>query len=264
MISMSFPKKKNLLPVNFYTGTSGLQLPVKNKSLYPEEFQDKSRLTYYGSLMNSIEINSSFYKLPRQATVARWASEVPEGFRFTFKLSKEITHCKELFFEPEMVDRFMEVIDAVEEKRGCVLVQFPPSVRIGQMGQLGLLMEALREADPDYRWNIAFEFRHDSLYHEDLYQMLEDKGMAMVIHDKKSVASPMLESDLPFVYLRFHGPEGSYRGSYEEDVLSEYATYISEWLSGGKTVYTYFNNTMGEALPNLFTLWEFLHDRDSF
>ncbi len=255
---MSFLTTKILQPDNFYSGTSGLQLPVKNKLFYPEQFQDKSRLCYYGSLVNSIEINSSFYKLPRQATVARWATEVPDNFRFTFKLSKDITHCKELLFDSELIGQFFEVISAVEEKRGCVLVQFPPSVRINHIAQLGSLMETIRECDPEYKWNTAFEFRHESLYHKDIYQMLEDNGMAMVIHDKKPAASPMLESELPFVYLRFHGPEGSYRGSYEEDVLSEYATYVNEWLSEGKQVYTYFNNTMGEALPNLFTLRQLL------
>lgn len=259
---MSLDKRAKPYPYNFYGGTSGLQLPVKNKLFYPEEFQDRSRLCYYGSLMNSIEINSSFYKNPRKATVARWASEVPDGFKFTFKLSKDITHSKELLFDPELVPQFMEVINGVEEKRGCLLVQFPPSTRIGQLQQLGLLMEALRAADPDHQWNIAFEFRHVSLYHKDIYQMLEDHRMAMVIHDKTPAASPMLESDLPFVYLRFHGPEGSYRGSYDDDVLSEYATYIREWQSEGKEVFTYFNNTMGEALSNLFTLRKFLLEQD--
>src|SRR5690554_1275189 len=259
---MSFDKRAKSHPYNFYAGTSGLQLPVKNKLFYPEEFQDKSRLCYYGTLMNSIEINSSFYKIPRTATVARWASEVPDGFKFTFKLAKDITHCKDLLFDRDVVSQFFEVINGVEEKKGCLLVQFPPSTRIGQVRQLGLLMEALRASDPENRWKIAFEFRHVSLYHKDIYQMLEEHRMAMVIHDKTPAATPMLESDLPFVYLRFHGPEGSYRGSYEDDVLSEYATYIREWQSEGKEVFTYFNNTMGEALSNLFTLRKFLLEQD--
>lgn len=229
-------------------------LPVRNKLFYPEEFKDKSRLCFYSSIMNSIEVNSSFYKVPMASTVKKWAEDVPETFRFTFKLSKEITHNKELAFDPQAVSAFMEVISFVGDKRGCVLVQFPPSVRIGNLKQLELLMSVLRKSDPHYTWNIALEFRHVSLYSDVVYRLLEDYRMAMVIQDKPPAVTPMMESELPFVYLRFHGPGGSYRGSYEDELLYEYASYINDWISEGKTVYSYFNNTMGEAISNLFTL----------
>jgi uncharacterized protein YecE (DUF72 family) len=239
---------------NYYSGTSGLLLPVRNKLFYPEEFKNKSRLCFYSSIMNSIEVNSSFYKVPMASTVKKWAEDVPETFRFTFKLSKEITHNKELAFDPQAVSAFMEVIAFVGDKRGCVLVQFPPSVRIGNLKQLELLMSVLRKSDPHYTWNIALEFRHVSLYSDVVYRLLEDYRMAMVIQDKPPAVTPMMESELPFVYLRFHGPGGSYRGSYEDELLYEYAGYINDWISEGKTVYSYFNNTMGEAISNLFTL----------
>lgn len=239
---------------NYYSGTSGLLLPVRNKLFYPEEFKDKSRLCFYSSIMNSIEVNSSFYKVPMASTVKKWAEDVPETFRFTFKLSKEITHNKELAFDPQAVSAFMEVISFVGDKRGCVLVQFPPSVRIGNLKQLELLMSVLRKSDPHYTWNIALEFRHVSLYSDVVYRLLEDYRMAMVIQDKPPAVTPMMESELPFVYLRFHGPGGSYRGSYEDELLYEYASYINDWISEGKTVYSYFNNTMGDAISNLFTL----------
>lgn len=241
-------------PINYYSGTSGLLLPVRNKSFYPEEFKDKSRLCFYASMMNSIEVNSSFYKVPMAGTVAKWANEVPDDFRFTFKLSREITHNKGLAFDPEAVKRFMEVIDLSGEKRGCLLVQFPASVRIAQVRQLALLMNILRESDRGMRWNIALEFRHISLYHDDIYSLLEEHHMGMVIQDMPPAVTPMLDTELPFVYLRFHGPDGSYKGSYDDEVLYEYAGYIHDWMLEGKTVYTYFNNTMGNALANLFRL----------
>ncbi|SHE45446.1 DUF72 domain-containing protein [Pedobacter caeni] len=238
----------------YYSGTSGLLLPVRNKLFYPEEFKDKSRLFFYGSMMNSIEINSSFYKVPMGSTVAKWANDVPEGFKFTFKLFREITHHKGLAFDPDMVERFLRVIDLVGDKKGCLLVQFPPGVRIAQLRQLALLMNSLREADPQSLWNIALEFRHVSLYHDEVFRLLEENNMGMVIQDKPPAITPFIETELPFVYLRFHGPGGSYRGSYEDEVLYEYAGYIRDWLSEGKKVYVYFNNTMGSAIANLFTL----------
>src|SRR4051812_43057690 len=91
----------------FYSGISGLVLPVPNKSLYPPEFRETSRLTYYASLFNSIEINSSFYKVPIAKTVNKWTTEVPDHFKFTYKLWREITHNKELLFNANDVDRFM-------------------------------------------------------------------------------------------------------------------------------------------------------------
>lgn len=245
--------KKNT-PARYYSGTSGLLLPVRNKLFYPEAFKDKSRLCFYGSLMNSIEINSSFYKVPRAATVAKWANEVPEDFRFTFKLYQGISHNKYLAFDAEAVKHFMEVIGQAGNKKGCLLVQFPASVRIDQLRQLELLMKILRAADPENKWNIALEFRHPSLYQNEVYRLLNVHGMGMVIQDKPPAITPMLETDLPFIYLRFHGPDGNYGGSYEDAVLYEYAGYIRDWLREGKTVFSYFNNTMGNALTNLFTL----------
>ncbi len=241
-------------PVGYYSGTSGLLLPVRNKLFYPEEFKDKSRLCFYGSLMNSIEINSSFYKVPMASTVLKWANDVPEDFRFTFKLSKEITHNAGLAFDPDAIRRFMDVISAVGKKKGGLLVQFPPSVRIGNFKQLSLLVSSLREFDPDRQWNIALEFRHVSLYQEQVYDLLSANEMGIVIQDKPPANTPMVETELPFIYLRFHGPGGSYRGSYEDDLLYEYASYIKDWLSDNKIVYCYFNNTMGEAVNNLYTL----------
>ncbi|MCX2479756.1 DUF72 domain-containing protein [Pedobacter sp. MC2016-15] len=243
---------------HYYSGTSGLLLPVRNKSFYPPEFQDNSRLHFYGSLMNSIEINSSFYKLPMPSTVEKWAAETPDDFKFSFKLFREITHHKSLAFDPALLKRFIEVVSRAGTKKGCLLVQLPPSVRFGDVKQLMFLMDVLRENDPDEEWKIALEFRHISLYHEEVYEMLGSHRMAMVIQDKPPAATPLLESDLPFVYLRFHGPDGSYRGSYEQGVLEEYAVYIAEWLQKGKTVYTYFNNTMGDAVANLYTLRDLL------
>ncbi len=245
---------------NYYSGTSGLLLPVPNKLFYPEEFREKSRLCYYASLMDTIEINSSFYKIPQASTMKKWATDVPSEFRFTFKLFKEITHNKDLAFDPKLVTHFFQVINHVEDKKGCLLVQFPPSVRIGHFAQLQFLMSVLRDNDPEMEWKIALEFRHPSLYVEEVYELLEQFNLGMVIHDKSPANSPIKDSELDFVYLRFHGPGGNYRGSYADDVLYEYASYVSEWLNADKKVFVYFNNTMGEAHANLNTLRQIVRD----
>lgn len=243
---------------NYYSGTSGLILPVANKLYYPEEFQNKSRLCYYASMMNSIEINSSFYKIPRISTVQNWAMDVPEDFRFTFKLFKEITHNQHLAFDPELLARFFSIISYVGNKKGCLLVQFPPSIRISHFSQLRFLMSLLRQSDPDYKWRIALEFRHPSLYVDEVYSLLEQFGLGMVIHDNKCVSSPVRDLGSEFIYLRFHGPMGNYRGSYDEKMIYEYASYVAEWLSEGKSVFAYFNNSMGQPHANLNLLSKIL------
>lgn len=236
----------------FSTGTSGLVLPVPNKAAYPPEFQDKSRLCYYASLFNSIEINSSFYKIPQAATIRKWSESVPAHFRFTFKLWKGITHEKGLVFSPEDISRFMHAINAAGEKKGSLLIQFPPSVRAAQFPQINRLLETVGQADDS--WDIAVEFRHPSLYQEQTDLLLTGLNMTMVIHDLPASAAPQEPLDLDFVYLRFHGPNGGYRGSYPDDFLTDYAQYISQWLADGKRVYAYFNNTMGAAVHNMATL----------
>lgn len=238
----------------YYSGTSGLLLPVRNKLFYPPEFKDKSRLTFYSSLMNSIEVNSSFYKVPMASTVQKWANEVTDDFRFSFKLSRDLTHNKSLAFDEEAVRKFMEVISFAKTKKGCLLVQFPPSVRINHLKQLARLLDCISAYNKVDQWEVAVEVRHVSLYHEEVYSLLAAYHMGMVIQDKPPAITPMCESDLPFVYLRFHGPEGSYKGSYDDELLAAYASYIQGWIQEGKTVYTYFNNTIGEAIANLFSL----------
>lgn len=243
---------------NYYSGTSGLILPVPNKSYYPEAYKERSRLCYYGSLMNSIEINSSFYKIPLGSTIKKWSGEVPPGFKFTFKLFKGITHNPGLAYNPEEISRFMEVVSQVGEKKGSILVQFPPSVRMTNFTQLSGLMASLRSNDPERKWKIALEFRHPSLYAGEISELLQEYGFGQVIHDKGTAASPFDVADTDFRYLRFHGPGGNYRGSYTEDVLYEYAGYIAEWIALRKNVFVYFNNTMGEAYENQMTLKTFV------
>lgn len=230
-------------------------LPVPNKTHYPPEFADKSRLCYYASLFNSVEVNSSFYKIPQAKTIAKWSADVPDNFRFTFKLWRGITHEKGLVFDLADVGRFMEAINGAGDKKGCLLVQFPPSAKVGLMPQLHRLLNTLLGADADRGWKIALEFRHSSWYTEGLFDYAEENNLSIVLHDIPASATPLdyyTTSDT--VYLRFHGPGGKYRGSYDDDVLYEYASYINEWREEGKTVYVYFNNTMGDAVRNLETL----------
>jgi uncharacterized protein YecE (DUF72 family) len=238
---------------NFYAGISGLVLPIP-KYLYPEEHRDSSRLTYYSSFFNSIEINSTFYKLPLPKTIGKWCTLVPDNFKFTVKLWKEITHNKDLEFKESEVELFFNAVSGAGYKKGCLLVQFPPSLGKNNILQLGELLRCIVQTDKKREWKIAVEFRNKSWYCEEVYDLLEIYNAAVVVQDIPKSSTPMINHTANFVYIRFHGPTGNYRESYTDSFLSEYATYIKEWLDDGKLVYTYFNNTMGDAFKNLQTL----------
>ena len=243
----------------FYSGLSGLQLPIP-KYLYPTPFENASRLTYYSTLFNSIEINSSFYRIPQVATVSKWNTSVSEEFKFTFKLWKGITHIKYLNFNEDDVIAFFKSINAINNKKGCLLIQFPPSLTSQYRSQLEKLLSCINEIDVRQDWKIAIEFRNKSWYHQDVYNLLNFYKTAIVIQDIPKSATPYLNHKSDFIYIRFHGPTGNYRESYSEDFLNEYATYIKEWIESGKKVYVYFNNTMGDAFNNSKTLDNLLHN----
>ena len=238
---------------SFFSGLSGLELPIP-KYQFPPPYQNASRLTYYASYFNSIEINSSFYKVPMDRTVGNWQASVHENFKFTFKLWKQVTHNKGLLFENSDVERFLKAISNAGEKRGCLLIQFPPSLWIDSKAQLENLLLCIKSLDTQGLWKIAVEFRHKSWYHESVYELVDAHNATIVIQDIPKSATPMLDLQADFIYVRFHGPTGNYRGSYSDDVLSEYAGYIMDWVDEGKIVYVYFNNTAGDAFNNLQTL----------
>lgn len=241
-----------ILKHHYFSGTSNLVLPVKNKTFFPPEFQNSTRLTYYASLFNSIEINASFYRMPACRTINKWAGEVPDYFRFSFKLIKDVTHAQKQHFDLRPIPAFMEAICATS-KRGCLLVQLPPNFEPNFV-ELSILLFELK----DYDWPVAIEFRHRGWYNDDIFDLLSQFDVALVLHDIKKSATPMILTSYKTVYIRFHGPEGGYRGSYSDDYLNEYAEYIKDWIDDGKSVYSYFNNTLGSAVHNLQTLNGFL------
>lgn len=239
---------------SYHSGTSGLVLPVPNKLAYPPAFRDKSRLTYYSSLLNSLEVNSSFYKVPQAATVKKWAESVPENFLFTFKLWQEITHIKNFAFKREDVLRFMEVIDQAGTKKGCLLIQFPPSLTIDRFAEVEDLLGIIQDIQPAHGWKVAIEFRHPFWYIGEVFEMADEYGCSIVLHDIPKSANRQLNQKASFVYLRFHGPAGDYRGGYPADFLQQQAAQIASWRREGKDVFAYFNNTIGDALENVMTL----------
>ena len=239
---------------NFYAGTSGLLLPVANKAAYPPEHRESSRLQYYSSLFNSIEINSTFRRIPMPRTVLRWTREVTKDFRFTFKIPEAVSHAKELRYPPDILNRFLEAIANADTHAGCVLLQFPRSFQAEDPDAVYELLSVIRD-NIAAKWDIAVEFRDISWYRKPVVKQMKRYRATYVTHDWYTTKNELPETITgSTIYLRFHGPEKGYRGDYTEDFLRQYAIKIQQWLRNKFTVYVYFNNTLGAAMGNLLTL----------
>ena len=245
-----------MFPSNIYTGISGLLVPG-NQSTYPPAFQGKSRLQYYAHLFNSIEINSSFYKTPQPKTVAKWGESVPDDFRFTFKLSKAVTHSKGLEYNEKELEIFMKSVAEIGNKKGCLLIQFPGSFRIDKLDRLQQLLADVEWYNQS-EWQLAVEFRHLSWYEQETTEILKENNAIAVWQDKPAAPTPTDFAEGKTVYIRLHGPDGNYKGDYDDAFLQTLAKKMKAMQKNKQTVYCYFNNTMGGALKNLQMLNGFL------
>ena len=189
------------------TGTSGIVVPGP-KATFPAAYQATSRLTYYATLFNSVEINGTFYRIPQPKTFAAWAAETGPDFDFTLKLWRDLTHPKALAEDLSGMVRFLDAARELGTKQGCLLIQFPPSNTLRQLKAVGALLDALAAADPAHEWRKAVEFRHPSWYAEDAFDLLDHHGASLVLHDKGPARNGKLNEGASFVYLRVHGPPG--------------------------------------------------------
>lgn len=234
----------------FFIGTSNITLPGP-KSSFPHEYQNNSRLHYYSSLFNSLEVNSSFYKIPRSATLQKWSSEVDHEFRFSLKLWKEITHIKDYALAYTNIDKFMAVANSANQNQGCILIQFPASITLSDIDHVEKILLKVRDRNIESTWSLCVEFRHVSWYVSKMYNLIDKLNISLVFHDMPASITPFPNNDNAQVaYFRFHGSAGDYKGSYSESVLNQYADLMLELLSSGKDVYVYFNNTLGQAFQN--------------
>jgi len=234
-------------------GTSGIVVPG-TKQTFPQEFQAGSRLHYYSSLFNSIEINSSFYKIHLPSTFKKWSEEVSDNFKFTVKLWRGITHVKKLLYSLDDIDVFMQAANCLGNKKGCLLMQFPASITFEYLHEVEKIIQRLDQINSDGGWRLAIEFRHLTWYNNLTYSMLARYNSSLVLHDMPASRTPMDNPCNDIVYLRFHGPNGDYKGSYNDEALESYAVNIRNRLQEGKDVYVYFNNTIGSALHNAQSL----------
>ena len=241
---------------NIHIGTSGWHYKHWMGTFYPQGLKSKGFTRYYLNFFRSVEVNNSFYRLPSAQTFASWRAAVPEDFVFAVKASRFITHMKKLTDPHQSIARFFENVQALEEKLGPILFQLPPGLHIS-MYKLEDFLKAL----PSYH-RYTFEFRNSSWYHPAVLELLQRYNIAFCIYELEWHMSPIVVT-ADFVYVRLHGPEGKYAGSYSESALSWWANQCLEWQSQNLDVFIYFDNDqLGYAAHNAKRLQELVWERN--
>ncbi len=227
----------------------------RNGVFYPPRLASRNWLAHYARHFDTVEVNMTFYRLPREPVVARWVLESPPGFTFAVKVSRYVTHIKRLLDVPEhlplLYDRIRPLLRS--PKLGPFLWQLPPTFRRDDER----LAEALARLPGELRHCI--EFRDPSWFVEETYALLREYGVALVIGDRPQVNRFQThELTAGWTFVRFHSGTRGRRGNYSESELREWAARLREW-SRTREVFAYFNNDWeGFAPRNATRLKELL------
>lgn len=189
--------------MKLYAGTSGYSYKEWKGNFYPDDLSDKEMLRYYAAKLPTVEINNTFYRLPKESVLQSWANQVPSDFRFSIKASQKITHMKRLKDTLDETEYLIRIVRTLGERLGVILFQLPPNLK----KDLPRLEQFLKQVPGDIR--AAFEFRHASWFDEETFAVLRSHRAALCIADTGD------ELEIPFVstadwgYLRLRREEYS-------------------------------------------------------
>lgn len=201
--------------MNIFVGTSGFSFKEWKGSFYPKDLPNKDMLRYYGERFRTVEINNTFYRMPKEAVLEGWTAEVPEGFRFVLKASQRITHHQKLKDCAEKVAYLLKVSGALKEQLGPLLFQLPPVLR----KDAGRLREFLELLPADRR--VAFEFRHESWFDDEIFDLLRAHNASLCIAEADEVKTPFVAT-ANWGYLRLR------LADYTEQEMNGWARRVQE------------------------------------
>jgi uncharacterized protein YecE (DUF72 family) len=233
-----------------HIGTSGWSYDHWEGVLYPKGLPTAKRRQVYTEHFDTVELNASFYRWPREQTFQTWNRELPPGFVMTVKAPRGLTHARRLNNPGPWIDRLVSSWHALRDRRGALLLQLHPAHERDDQ-RLDDFLSLL----PDWM-RVAVEFRHPSWHVDEVMAVLERHRAAYVVMSGPKLPC-LLRATAPFVYVRFHGPDNDrmYAGSYSDDDMRWWADRIGEWRAQERDVYAYFNNDgHGHAVRNADTL----------
>ena len=207
---------------------------------------------FYCQHFDTVELNNTFYCLPKPAGLVNWRESSPPNFCFAAKGSRFITHMKKLKDPETALVKYFDAIDTLHEKLGPILFQLPPHWTV-DIDRLRVFLEAL----PTHH-RYAFEFRNETWNVSAVYELLQRHRAGYCVFDLAGYQSPLVvTADL--AYVRLHGPGGKYQGSYSDEALRGWATQVENWSSKLRAIYVYFDNDdSGYAAHNALRLKELL------
>ena len=210
----------------------------RNGVFYPPRLPASKWLEHYAQFFDTVEVNATFYRLPKPRSVARWVEQSPPGFAFAVKASRYLTHIKRLSDLGPGLERFYACIAPLlgSPKLAPILWQLPPNFKRDDE-RLEAALERLPRSERH-----AFEFRDASWFVPDVCALLGEHGVALVIADRPEVnAFRSLELTTDFTYVRFHHGTRGARGNYSESELEEWAQRFEAWAKRVE-IWAYFNN----------------------
>jgi uncharacterized protein YecE (DUF72 family) len=229
--------------VRLLAGTSGYAFKEWKGVFYPPDVSDDAWLGYYAGKFPTVEINNTFYRLPKQPVLEQWADQVPASFTFAIKASMRITHHARL--KPACataLDFLLQNTAILGERCGPILFQLPPQFEADADRLAGFFKLLSRKR------RYSFEFRHPSWYQPRILRMLADENISLCLSDHHDAPAPWKRT-ADFVYVRGHGPSGRYHGHYTNPTLAQWARRIKSWKRQGCDVYVYFDNDQKSAAP---------------
>lgn len=211
-------------------------------------------MEYYARFFDSLELNVTFYRLPKKENFIRWYERTPPSFRFAIKGSRYITHVKRLKNCDEPLENFFDGASGLKEKLEVVLWQLPPALE-ADLERLDSFCRALKKNKTAAKKRHVFEFRNNSWFRKPVFELLADNNYALCFADSPQLATPRVEI-ADFDYYRFHGKNDIYHGRYgEADLLREAGPIAYEIENMKNDVYVFFNNdTSGFAVENALSL----------
>jgi uncharacterized protein YecE (DUF72 family) len=220
-----------------FAGTSGWAYPTWKPGFYPAGTSAKNFLSYYATRLSSVEVNYTFRTLPTSKMLAGWLAAVPEGFRFSFKAPQRITHFSRLRDTDDLVAEFIAALAPVADagKLGLLLFQLPPNFK-ADIPRLSAFLATPVLSGPA-KPRIAFEFRHESWFTDEVYAALRQHEAALCIAEGDELATPTVHTASAFTCFRLRRS-----GSYTAEELAAFAAAQTALARAGREVYTYFRH----------------------
>lgn len=214
-------------------GTSGWSFKEWRGAFYPPDLAPARWLAYYASHLSTVELNAAFYRMPAADTIHGWYRGVPDGFTFSVKAPRLLTHRREPPSRAEL-ERFVQAMAALDDRLGPLLFQFPPARKRDD----DWLLDYLEALPSGHRY--VFEFRHASWYDQAIYEALAQSRVALCLHDQGGVTMAEVQT-ASFGYVRFRGYEGG-PNHYPIELLDAAREHILALFGRKADVYVYFHH----------------------